>query len=302
MSAGWPTLIAVAPSAMRLTRPASTLPVPTSMKRVTPCGVHEGDALAPADGPGHLLDEGGADRLRVLDRRRPHVGDQRRFRRTDVDRPQRRLHRFRRGLHQRAMEGGADRQEHRALGAGELGELHRPLDRGLGSRDHDLPAAVVVGRLADGALEIEVARGLGGNLHGRAEVESEQRRHRAFADRDRLLHRLAAQAQEPRRVLERDRARGAQRGIFAERMAGDEGRVARRSSKPASVSSARSAAMLAAISAGCALAVSVSSASGPSNMSWERFCDSAASTRSNTSRAAGNASARALPMPTACDP
>ena len=36
MSAGAPMLIAVAPSAMRLTRPASTLPVPTSMKRVTP--------------------------------------------------------------------------------------------------------------------------------------------------------------------------------------------------------------------------------------------------------------------------
>ena len=60
--------------------------------------------------------------------------------------------------------------------------------------------------------------------------------------------------------------------------------------------------MLAAMSAGWALAVSVSSASGPSNINWERFWDSAASTRLNMSRAAGNSCASAFPMPTAWDP
>ena len=58
------------------------------------------------------------------------------------------------------------------------------------------------------------------------EIEAEDRRHRALADRNGLLHRLAADAQQPRRVLDRQRAGGAERGIFAERMAGDEGGVA----------------------------------------------------------------------------
>ena len=55
--------------------------------------------------------------------------------------------------------------------------------------------------------------------------------------------------------------------------------------------------MLTAIKAGWALAVSVSSASGPWKMRCDSFCDSVASTRSKTWRAAGNASASALPMP-----
>src|SRR5271170_6334531 len=78
--------------------------------------------------------------------------------------------------------------------------------------------------------------------------------------------------------------------------------ASRATTSPASLSSARKAARLVAISAGCALAVSVSSASGPSNTSCESFWPSAASTRANTSRAAGNASQSALPMPTACEP
>ncbi len=54
-----------------------------------------------------------------------------------------------------------------------------------------------------------------------------------------------------------------------------------------------------AISAGCALAVSVSTSSGPSNIVAESFSPSAASTSSKTARASANCSARALPMPTA---
>ena len=50
-----------------------------------------------------------------------------------------------------------------------------------------------------------------------------------------------------------------------------------------------------------ALAVRVSSASGPSNIRVDSFCARAASTSSKTARAAGKASARALPMPTACE-
>ena len=85
-------------------------------------------------------------------------------------------------------------------------------------------------------------------------------------------------------------------------MAGDEGRASRRRSKPASLSSARSAARLDAISAGCALAVSVSSASGPSNIRCDSFCaERRVDAREHLPRG-GKRSASALPMPTVCDP
>ena len=80
----------------------------------------------------------------------------------------------------------------RALG---LGDLDRALDRGLVARHHDLAAAIVVGGLADLAL-----RGLRRDRRGRVEVEPEQRRHGAGADRHRLLHGVAADAQQPRGV------------------------------------------------------------------------------------------------------
>ena len=65
-----------------------------------------------------------------------------------------------------------------------------------------------------------------GDRHGRVVVEPEQRRHGADADRHRLLHRLPARAQQPRGVGDGEGAGGGERGIFAERMAGDELRVA----------------------------------------------------------------------------
>src|SRR5690606_19495988 len=63
--------------------------------------------------------------------------------------------------------------------------------------------------------------------------------------------------------------------------------------------STRIAASETAISAGCALAVNVSSSSGPSHIKADRFCSSASSTSANTARASGKASARSLPIPTA---
>ena len=73
-------------------------------------------------------------------------------------------------------------------------------------------------------------------------------------------------------------------------------------SSPPSRSSVRSTAMLVAISAGCAFSVRTSSSSGPSNISRVRFCLSASSTSSRTSRAASDASHTALAMPTAWEP
>ena len=123
------------------------------------------------------------------------------------------------------MKRRRDRQKQRPFRASELGELHRPLDRRRRARDDDLTGAVVVRGLADRAGEVEVARRLRRDLHHRPEFEAEDRRHRAFAHRNRLLHRLAAQPQETRRVLESERFRGAKRRILAERMSGDIGRL-----------------------------------------------------------------------------
>ena len=72
--------------------------------------------------------------------------------------------------------------------------------------------------------------------------------------------------------------------------------------KPPSASSTRMTARLAASNAGWAFLVRVSSLSGPSNMSRERFCDKASSTSSKTWRAGANVAARTRPMPIACEP
>src|SRR5215469_6273723 len=69
-----------------------------------------------------------------------------------------------------------------------------------------------------------------------------------------------------------------------------------------SVSRTRMTARLAAINAGWAFSVRVSSFSGPSNIKCDRFCASASSTSANSRRADPNAAARAPPMPTACEP
>ncbi len=75
--------------------------------------------------------------------------------------------------------------------------------------------------------------------------------------------------QQARRVGEAERAGGGERGIFAERVAGDEGRAFEIG--PRTPSSARAiTARLTAISAGWAFSVRVSSSIGPSRMSRDR--------------------------------
>src|SRR5689334_3682880 len=65
---------------------------------------------------------------------------------------------------------------------------------------------------------------------------------------------------------------------------------------------AAAAATLAVRIAGCVFAVRASSASGPSNITRRRSKPSAALASSKTARAAAEASWKALPMPTACEP
>ena len=205
---------------MRLTSPLSTLPAPISKNRVTPCACHVGHRLAPAHGAGDLLDQAAANLVGIGDRCRQHVRHQRRGRRLDRYTGQRLRHRIGRGLHQLAMERRGHRQQHRALGALGLGDFERALDGGLVAGHHHLSAAIVVGGLADLPL-----RGFAGDGHRGLIIEPEQCRHRAGADRHRLLHRKAAGTQQARGIADAEAAGGGKRGIFAERMAGDEGRI-----------------------------------------------------------------------------
>ena len=119
------------------------------------------------------------------------------------------------------MERRAHRQQHAALGAARLGRLDAALDGGLVAAHHDLAAAIVVGHRDDLALR----RFLAGLLRS-LELDAEQGRHRALADRHRLLHRLAAQLQKPRGICELQGAGRRERRVLAERMAGDVARQA----------------------------------------------------------------------------
>src|ERR1043165_2488361 len=88
-------------------------------------------------------------------------------------------------------------------------------------RSHDLPAAVVVGDVADFPL-----RRFGRGSRRGIKLKAEQRRHGAGADRHRLLHGAATDAKEFRGVRNAQRPGRGERRIFAERMTSDELRVA----------------------------------------------------------------------------
>ena len=118
------------------------------------------------------------------------------------------------------MERGGHRQQHRALGALGFCNFERAFDRRLVAGDHHLPAAIVVGGLADLALG-----SLACDRHRRLIVETEQCRHGADADRHRLLHRKAAGAQQTRGIGDAQAAGRGQRRIFTERMAGHKGGI-----------------------------------------------------------------------------
>ena len=99
-------------------------------------------------------------------------------------------------------------------------ERHRALHRRRGTTHHDLAGRVVVADDADLAL----GRRLGDRL-GLREIGAEQRGHGAGTHRHRLLHGFAPQAQQARRIAQRQAARGGERRVLTQRMAGDEGRA-----------------------------------------------------------------------------
>ena len=150
---------------------------------------HIGDTIPPAHGARDLPHQAVADRGRVGQRLRLHICHERY--RGGKGRPlrQRQRHRLGGRPHERAMERRRYRQQHGATRALELGDLDGALDGRLRPRHHDLSRRIVVRDLADLA---GLALGLGRSRRGRIDVETEQRRHRALAGRDGLLHRLSA--------------------------------------------------------------------------------------------------------------
>ncbi len=251
---------------MRLVRPVSTLPAPSSISSVHALLFHREDAFAPAHQAGHLLDQQALDLVGIAHRRGADIGDERHPRLAELHFAKRLGHLVGGRLHQRAMEGRADRQHDRAPHAALRGDRDRALDRCLVAAQDELAAAIVVGEIADLALR----RGL----------RRSRARHRA--------RRRASPPSRPCRPAPRAASpgRGASTAAPHRRAPAHARRRApniRRANGPAtkatwlfrsslpSFSSTRATARLAAISAGCAFSVSVRSLSGPSNISRERF-------------------------------
>ena len=120
------------------------------------------------------------------------------------------------------MERGGHGQHHRAPRTLSFGDLDRALDRGLVARDDHLSAAIVVCGLAH-----LIFGGLARHGDSLFEVEAQERRHGASANRHRLLHGTTADAKQPGSVADAEGTRRRERRILSERMTGDELRVAR---------------------------------------------------------------------------
>ena len=127
------------------------------------------------------------------------------------------------------MERGRDRQQQRALGPAGLGDHQRPLHRALMARNNHLRGVIVIGGLTD-LQPIGAIGGLGGDRSGGLIVKAQQCRHRANTHRHGLLHRGPPDAQQPRRIGQRQRACRAIGGIFAKAVARHE--IHMRKAKP----------------------------------------------------------------------
>ncbi len=141
-----------------------------------------------------------------------------------------------RGLHEGAVEGGADVEHDGALGSGLLAEISGALDCGGGAGDDGLVGGVEVGRGDDGAVGGEgFCCGVGGGVGVRSSEtwaqmsamrSAEKPRmaaHGAFAWGNGLLHVLATGADGPDGVGEGKGAGGDVGGVLAEGVAGGEG-------------------------------------------------------------------------------
>jgi hypothetical protein len=115
------------------------------------------------------------------------------------------------------VEAAGDRQPARAAHAVLLGRGLERVERRELAGDDDLARRVQVRDRADAVLGAD--RGQRARL---GLVGAHQARHRRGDLLARVLHRLAAQAHQAQAVVERERARAPQRGVLAQRQAGDE--------------------------------------------------------------------------------
>ncbi|CUW87103.1 hypothetical protein AGR1B_Cc110055 [Agrobacterium fabacearum S56] len=114
------------------------------------------------------------------------------------------------------MEGRGNRQHDGALGALFGSDRSRLLDSRLAAGNDQLAAAIVVGDLADaenGSLFTDCRNSI--------VLQPDDRCHRALAHRHGSLHGIAADAEKPCGIGNREGAGSTERGIFAERMASD---------------------------------------------------------------------------------
>ena len=139
---------------------------------------------------------------------------------------------LRRGLEQRRVKRRADRQHDGALRTFGLGDCRAALDRRFMPRDHDLAGRIEIHRFDDFAL-----RGFGARRAHRVIVKPEDRRHRAGAQRHRVLHGLGAQAHERQRVAQAHHARHHQRGVLAETVSGNHRRLSAARCAPCAINS-----------------------------------------------------------------
>ena len=160
---------------VRLTRPESTLPVPTSTKRSAPSAAIRSSDCAQRTG---AVEQAQTDRLRVGGRLGGHVEDDRARRDVERQRVQCLLEAVAGERHERAVEGARDRERDHAPGARLRGQRRGALDgRGV-ARDHDLARVVVVGR---DHLALARLGGLAADGFERIGVECQDGRHRARA-------------------------------------------------------------------------------------------------------------------------
>ena len=174
------------------------------------------DGFDPADGIGHLLKEAfagiGAEAdfagLPVVDKRAGEIAE---FGGVEIG-----AEALLGGGHEGAVEGGADGEEDGFTGPGGFGQVSGALDGGGVSSDHDLIGGIEIGGADDFALG-----GFGKDCVELAIGQFEQGGHGADTGRNGLLHVLAAFADEADGVREAQTARGNERGVFAEAVAGD---------------------------------------------------------------------------------
>ena len=207
-----------ASGAMRLIRPVSTLPGPTSMNVVTPAAAIRSTAPTQST-PAVRCSTSSVRQPSAVVIGRPSAlassGDRRV---AELDRLEDASQAVGGLGHERGVGGDRDGQHDRALGAEGLRELGAGLDGGALARDDDL-----AGRVPVGDDEHAVRAGALDEFRQPGVVEADEGGHRAIAALPGGLHQPAPLADEPDGVGEVEGAGRDHRGVLAHGVPGGEG-------------------------------------------------------------------------------